>query len=239
LGRGKFQAKNTICKSNLRQMGMAAQMYVSSHGAYPGEWLIPEPIKDVNDTLMWFQMLEATLFPERRIAPFNLISSNLNPTPHPSFLCPLISPLVRPEVDWAAGPFLGDSTYPIWGHYAYNARGLSSQQGLGLMFSVESAIVSPSEMRAFGDPLSRSLNGDGYGRRGGGFAPHNDIIFPGFGGFEEKAGNLAKAAHSSRFNRVFCDGHVESEDFRKPFVASDDYLRRWNIDNQPHREKWR
>ena len=39
--------------------------------------------------------------------------------------------------------------------------------------------------------------------------------------------------------KVFCDGHVESEDFTQPFIASDDYLRRWNFDNQPHRESWR
>jgi prepilin-type processing-associated H-X9-DG protein len=44
--------------------------------------------------------------------------------------------------------------------------------------------------------------------------------------------------HRAKFNNAFCDGHVELEDFNKPFVASDDYLRRWNIDNQPHREAW-
>ena len=41
-----------------------------------------------------------------------------------------------------------------------------------------------------------------------------------------------------KFNKTFCDGHVETEDFNKPFIDSDTYLRRWNIDNQPHREAW-
>jgi hypothetical protein len=32
------------------------------------------------------------------------------------------------------------------------------------------------------------------------------------------------------------DGHLESEDVRKPFAASDAELKRWNVDNEPHRD---
>ena len=53
------------------------------------------------------------------------------------------------------------------------------------------------------------------------------------------ANSAARQRHDNRFNKVFCDGHVESEDFSKPFLPTDDYLRRWNIDNQPHRDLWK
>jgi len=44
--------------------------------------------------------------------------------------------------------------------------------------------------------------------------------------------------HRGRFNRVFCDGHMEVEDFNLPFDKSDNFLRRFNIDQEPHRDLW-
>src|SRR5688572_20454832 len=35
LQRAKFASKNTACKSNLRQLGLALHMYVSDTGVYP------------------------------------------------------------------------------------------------------------------------------------------------------------------------------------------------------------
>jgi prepilin-type processing-associated H-X9-DG protein len=48
----------------------------------------------------------------------------------------------------------------------------------------------------------------------------------------------AYKAHRAKFNNAFCDGHVESVNFRMPFVANERYLRQWNSDNQPHLEGW-
>ncbi len=45
-------------------------------------------------------------------------------------------------------------------------------------------------------------------------------------------------SHHGRFNRAYADGHVEMEDFNKPLNDSDDYWRRFNIDNQAHRAEW-
>jgi prepilin-type processing-associated H-X9-DG protein len=42
-------------------------------------------------------------------------------------------------------------------------------------------------------------------------------------------------AHQGRANRAFVDGHLEAEDLRKPFAATDAQLKRWNVDNDPHR----
>jgi prepilin-type processing-associated H-X9-DG protein len=43
--------------------------------------------------------------------------------------------------------------------------------------------------------------------------------------------------HQGKANVVFCDGHVESPKLKFLFEdTSDDALRRWNRDHQPHRE---
>lgn len=34
------------------------------------------------------------------------------------------------------------------------------------------------------------------------------------------------------------DAHDEPEDFNRPFVATDEYLRRWNNDDEPYRDRW-
>jgi prepilin-type processing-associated H-X9-DG protein len=44
--------------------------------------------------------------------------------------------------------------------------------------------------------------------------------------------------HQGKANVVFCDGHVESPTLKFIFEdTSDEALRRWNRDHQPHREK--
>ena len=42
--------------------------------------------------------------------------------------------------------------------------------------------------------------------------------------------------HRGRFNRAYADGHLETEDFNKPLDDSDTYWRRYNADNQAHRD---
>jgi prepilin-type processing-associated H-X9-DG protein len=45
--------------------------------------------------------------------------------------------------------------------------------------------------------------------------------------------------HGSRWNQVFCDGHVEDGGLAKFFdYRRDEVLMLWNRDNQPHRERW-
>ena len=45
-------------------------------------------------------------------------------------------------------------------------------------------------------------------------------------------------SHRGRLNRAYVDGHLETEDFNKPFNESDEYLKRYNLDNEPHRDQW-
>jgi hypothetical protein len=44
--------------------------------------------------------------------------------------------------------------------------------------------------------------------------------------------------HHGRANRAFFDAHIESEDMNKLFTASDEQLRRWNVDHQAHRDDY-
>jgi prepilin-type processing-associated H-X9-DG protein len=85
----------------------------------------------------------------------------------------------------------------------------------------ESEVVAPSDMMAIGD----SFEGNWL------FMRRPIEVF-------EEWGNIL-TRHQRKANVVFCDSHVESP--RVKFLledTSDTALRRWNRDNQPHREKW-
>ena len=42
------------------------------------------------------------------------------------------------------------------------------------------------------------------------------------------------ARHGGRYNLAFGDGHIESSHRDRLFLQTDDALRRWNNDNEPH-----
>jgi type II secretory pathway pseudopilin PulG len=48
----------------------------------------------------------------------------------------------------------------------------------------------------------------------------------------------AYKSHRGCFNRAFVDGHLEAEDFNKPVNDSDATRRRYNTDNEAHRDVW-
>jgi prepilin-type processing-associated H-X9-DG protein len=51
--------------------------------------------------------------------------------------------------------------------------------------------------------------------------------------------NDARRRHNNRLNVVFCDGHVEAPKINALFYEKTDAaVRRWNADNEPHREVW-
>lgn len=139
--------------------------------------------------------------------------------------------------------------------YMYNAYGIiggswfEAQLGLGGIFSVgkpfrytkASMVKEPSDMFALGDKAQRSPDSNLDGLMAG------DVFMP-FTMSDRRAVSTgpsippkerpAYKSHHGRFNRVFCDGHVETEDFNKPFDDSYLYLRRYNIDNEAHRDLW-
>lgn len=102
----------------------------------------------------------------------------------------------------------------------------------------EAAVQVPAEMIAFGDPFVRSLvrGDDKLVQAGWGWRPrqHSMSTYPN----QRRYGPAAVKMHHARFNRAFCDGHIEVENFDTPFTGSDEYLQRWNNDNLPHRNRW-
>ena len=50
--------------------------------------------------------------------------------------------------------------------------------------------------------------------------------------------NWTGAVHNGRGNGLFCDGHVESQKQARWQEPTDQVRRRWNVDNEPHRETW-
>jgi prepilin-type N-terminal cleavage/methylation domain-containing protein len=249
LVQAKTRTKNTVCSNNLRQVGLALLQYANTYDAY-----VPGVIHSPCCRTEWNQLLGPFL--GRPVVPFDYTVGAEYPRPLPPFICPVYSAGMRNM------PF-DPADLP---RYSYNFTGTINISGvvptrfLGLgrgLFDTdengnldartgpidtarESDVIAPSEMLALGDPFSRSE------------APEYDSFYN-FYDFNPVPKNLKNPArfpakpqtyqnatkvHGARFNRFLCDGHIESENFRKPFVATDAYLARWNLDHQPHRDSW-
>jgi prepilin-type N-terminal cleavage/methylation domain-containing protein/prepilin-type processing-associated H-X9-DG protein len=107
--------------------------------------------------------------------------------------------------------------------YGYNGWGVAAVDGLGLGIDPSIAIpvsrvVKPSDMIAIGDSNGR-----------GEISFHRYLTFviwpPG-------------TRHKNGANIVFCDGHVEWQKQSKWVEFNETAARRWNNDNEPHRNLW-
>jgi prepilin-type N-terminal cleavage/methylation domain-containing protein len=257
LSRAKFQARNTVCKNNLRQVGLALRMYVDTYEAY-----VPTVITTTQlYTIEWDQSLEPFLFPHRKIVPYYYNHGYEKPRiPDSAFLCPFYSrniPNMPFGVLGRAGMKSPLFAYNDFGVSVYTGTDVEKFFGLGYASYVtdsdgnlpvsmsqiidralESDVVVPSEMLALGDSFCRSESPDYDGF----YRVNNCAPIP-----KERPGlwpaaiQMCQAAtkiHGAQFNRFFCDGHLETENFKKPFTVTDNYLSRFNSDHKPHRESW-
>lgn len=251
LARGKAAAKSAACKSNLRQLGTALNMYVGDYDKYPGNgamysggafqgiwatgmnWLNPylggkyDP-DDVNNQGYWSYLKQPTVFS-----------------------CPAVKPRQLPG--FFGGP--GAEVFEL--NYGYNELGTGWKDGklrLGLGFTVEVSgfadgglgqplghrsyvrpadVKNPSNLIAIADganwlvPNPEVFNYNGpeeAGYRGTLFGVHPDGIW----GQNPKGGA----------NVALCDGHVEYGKERSWNAPSAAARARWNNDNEPHSETW-
>jgi len=244
LSKAKYSAKNTVCKNNLRQISLGVTLYATTQGSFPsfsshmGGWS------------GWWSQLELPLTYNdwRFIAPNGASSF---PILAGIFRCPLNNgPIVTVSFSGSSGQAVGtfETLFPSFTAYGYNFFGSHNGLGLGLGGPIwpvqkaapESAVRAPSDMIALGDAFLRSRNPalDALMSDEGIIAPAtyygSAIDYPS----KKTPPKLQPGfkAHHGRANRAFVDGHLESEDLRRTFTASDAELKRWNIDNEPHRD---
>jgi prepilin-type processing-associated H-X9-DG protein/prepilin-type N-terminal cleavage/methylation domain-containing protein len=229
LSRSKSAALSSKCQSNLRQMGLALNNFVTEHKVFP---LSANP-----------ELFQGK-FPEHKSGWFDALSDQLSHqlfktngtirTQEGVFDCPAA---LQPQ-GWPPSSEYSD--------YGYNAHGLGDSRanlGLGgriwsedwssdLHPTAESEVRAPADMMALGDGFIgwMSIIHDGKAWLGRNKAV---TLAPDKGATQR---NLKR--HRARANVAFCDGHVEPAKLQSLFSdTGDEALRRWNKDNLPHREK--
>lgn len=219
LSKAKAQAQSTSCKNHLHQMGLSLNMYVEDTKFYP--WLMGlSPQRSA--TLSWPDALQPY---------YKLDWTNRN------YHCPAYQ-----------GQMINEHVYlQVFGSYSYNYEGATTylpavSQYLGLGFNYahddmrpvsEAEVLVPSDMFAIMDS------------RGG--TQLVDDITGFFGAFYTScypiglAGNFLQfqqpRQHGSRFNVLFCDGHVVAIKLTDLFNPTNT-ASSWNHDHQPHADGW-
>ena len=237
----KENARMIKCKSNLRQIGFALQLYVQDHGAYP---LIGTVFgRDKPQGAKWYD--DISVYTSQRWT-------------NDLYTCPSY------KGQTADGRIEDNVIYISIGSFGYNV-GSSDENGtpqygiagkfVGVMQITQTAIKEnevkvPSDMIMVGDAfstlsqrrgvllvglemLSRKLptqfdTGADRGRGNGGSSGSGD---------DSAGGKQAHRRHRGKLNTIFGDAHAESMDDAKLLLdRSPHLLKRWHSDNDPHIE---
>lgn len=229
----KESARTARCLNNVRQLGLSLSLYSHDFQSFP---------------IYTFDLHGETVpyaFWHQQLQPY----SGCDWT-NGTYLCPSYRGLTLP------GNALGD---PL-GSYGYNANGVQfalSPLGLGgymkdpndfasVTAIRDAAVRAPSEMVALGDanlmwllPGILNLYYDIQGKTSYTGYSRLDITSwlrtqnAGFGG-RDGINASTGLRHRGQFNIDYVDGHASAIRPRALFDKSDDGLRHWNNDNQPH-----
>ena len=218
LSAAKQRANLIRCKSNLRQIALGVSLYVMDNdNTYPSG-----PIRQVPgvifDDRFWLETVAQTMGDEWH----------------------------NQKLFWCPSTFNRGRLYARtygYNHYgyrngnvaeSYNFRGLSLSATPGsrdIHPAKESSIVAPANMIELGDNFMAIGEHLEIAEIGYAIARASKII-----GLVPADLKIAEQRHQRRANVAFCDTHVETFSFKKLFVdVSDEALRRWNLDNEPHR----
>jgi len=248
LAQAKAKGHQIFCMNNEKQMGIALQMYVSDNAYYPGHWDARARIGKskytgnlVNDAISWPGRLYG--YAE---------STEL-------FFCPAKKGKGADRFRWKdykgkdatkKDPAFPFNLYPGGGAfftYGYNDWGVREFQrvngrtlGLGGDITGEKDLIPESTVRVPSDMVCISdTQADGV---------WDCAVDPCDGGtFKKPAQEWPSKRHTLGSNILLADGHAEYHKMmdlvaRKPNGAfkpdAANMLRRWNNDNQPHREWW-
>ncbi len=230
----KNSARSARCKSNLRQIGVAQQLYVIDHSSYPLLGSVVSRAKP--EGAKWYD---------------DLHSYTGQGWTNDLYTCPSYKGFV-----WD-GRVDRNSIYISSGSYGYNV-GTSDEFGVfrfGLAgkFSgageitqtavKENEVLVPSNLITVADSYS-TLSQEKRIIVAGLEALSRRLFFPQIddaeAGGELTDSKQAEKRHNGRLNIVFGDGHVEIVDAEKLLMnRNDDWLKRWHIDNQAHQELFR
>lgn len=231
LSSAKARAQRIRCMGNVRQLGLALEMYVGDTGYYPYS-------SDNNNGLPWFVALDPYFSKNYSIA-----------------ICPNLNGIIAPE---NAIYFFNDREnvgfnpnknppYLRGLSYGYNGFGLGaadSAQNLGTGWPVLGlggipspkavvlpikTVVSPSDMIAIADSVTLPASG----------IPAVDMIFTNIYGYIFQINTpvmLSVVRHKGGENLAFADGHAESMPYSKLCRNNDANRRRWNADHEPHND---
>ena len=236
VSQAKRKALRIQCVNNVRQLGLALQVFKADHNYYP-PFLDPA---DYTENRYWKNALGYEMG----------IHTNTSFFPKGVWHCPAA---YRPSnAIWNLHPETG------YDDYGYNANGLgpwvSTNNSIGLAQHwlpslpneppiptarvSESEVVNQSEMFAVGDALLGSLSFVVDGVNNLGRANDGWVSIHGHSFFDPESTKRSYARHQGKANVVFCDGHVESPTLQFLFAdTSDAALVRWNRDHLPHRDK--
>ncbi len=228
LSKAKQKAQTTKCMNNLRQVGLALQLYLNDYDRYPGHFFVP------NGTIVY----------PPRLMPY--VASNLAvwncPTESPRYYwtnttktgAPLV---LTPSTGFCYG-------YNDWGgvsEFTKPYQGLGGDIGSGNepwnIEPKETHVKSPADMICLADSRSDAVwdtaidpaDGDPKGAEQ---AEWPSSRHGGSGKPKTNAGNV-KSSQGGGANFMFCDGHAE---FIKQSIAvsKEPHIRkRWNADNEP------
>jgi prepilin-type N-terminal cleavage/methylation domain-containing protein/prepilin-type processing-associated H-X9-DG protein len=251
LTRAKVQAYNTVCKSNLRQVGVGLALYVQQNNVYPGGGTLNlvnnfsiAPI-DATFNMRLFQPLVAP-WPTNNYVGAQQFAGHQT---QGQYLGSESSVWACPGYNSAKGEFA-----PSYGAYGYNEQGDNGNNGLGSRYVDtggphpaflpvrENNVLMPSDMIAIGDspilPLAASTGGlEGSLDLSEAFGSSWNLIY--FGSPANDPGLAAmRQRHGGRWNVGFCDGHVENLQALGPnglfdVVSYPTQDQRWNRDHQP------
>jgi len=236
VSQAKGKAQIIQCANNVRQLGVALQMFKADHNYYP-PFLDPA---DHTENRYWKNALGYEMD----------IHTNVSYFPKGVWHCPAA---YRPSnAIWNLHPESG------YDDYGYNANGVgpwvSTNNSIGLaqhwLSSLpnkspiptsrvsEPEVINPSEMFAVGDALLGSPNFVVDGVNILGRASDGWVSSHGHGFVDPESTKRSYARHHGKASVVFCDGHVESPTLQFLFEDTNDAaLVRWNRDHLPHREK--
>lgn len=256
LSRVKEAAHATVCKSNLRQLAIGLQLYVRDFAAYPLE---VSPAAD----RFWKDDLEP--YAGGKWPSDNFPPGIGRPQPRSGiFACPSYALLPGVYRDSGLGRYpWGSYGYNCYGLGLPKGDPRHQNHRLGLSGTYmtfpshakptkEHEVLQPSDLIAFGDDVLDPYWGMGYVLHTNIFIGQGDlsrIIY--WWGFLAEVGvksssdlsavdsataGAMKRRHRGRFQIAFGDAHVEALRPRELAAPSDAILRRWNIDNLPHRD---